>query len=232
MTTSRCASRCPICCGSSVRRPGVLVGRSVPRVRCRRRDELPAPGHRDARHVGPDLQQELTRRRQEIPIVFITAHGDESVRPRCSREGPSSACSSHSARRPCSTPSISRCGEVSMTTMSTRDVTRGPYTVAFVDRRPSDRGPSHAGRHVDRLRRRRRRLGARIAGAVASNAGWQPETFASAQEFLSRPRANCSVLPGARRDAARAQRSRAADSSSPTGRTCRSSSSPATATCR
>ncbi len=31
---------------------------------------------------GPDVQQELKRRRQEIPIVFITAHGDESVRPR------------------------------------------------------------------------------------------------------------------------------------------------------
>ena len=30
---------------------------------------------------GPDLQRELTRRRQEIPIVFITAQGDESVRP-------------------------------------------------------------------------------------------------------------------------------------------------------
>ena len=29
---------------------------------------------------GPDLQQELMRRRQEIPIVFITAHSDESVR--------------------------------------------------------------------------------------------------------------------------------------------------------
>jgi FixJ family two-component response regulator len=29
---------------------------------------------------GPDLQQELTRRRQEIPIVFITANGDTTVR--------------------------------------------------------------------------------------------------------------------------------------------------------
>jgi FixJ family two-component response regulator len=28
---------------------------------------------------GPDLQQELTRRRQKIPIVFITAYGDTSV---------------------------------------------------------------------------------------------------------------------------------------------------------
>jgi len=31
---------------------------------------------------GPDLQQELMRRRQEIPIVFITANGDKVVRPR------------------------------------------------------------------------------------------------------------------------------------------------------
>jgi FixJ family two-component response regulator len=31
---------------------------------------------------GPDLLQELMRRRQEIPIVFITANGDRTVRPR------------------------------------------------------------------------------------------------------------------------------------------------------
>jgi FixJ family two-component response regulator len=30
---------------------------------------------------GPDLQQELIRRRHKIPIVFITAYSDESVRP-------------------------------------------------------------------------------------------------------------------------------------------------------
>src|SRR5882757_788211 len=30
---------------------------------------------------GPDLLRELTRRRQKIPIVFITAQGDETVRP-------------------------------------------------------------------------------------------------------------------------------------------------------
>lgn len=36
---------------------------------------------------GPDLQQELTRRRQEIPIVFITAHGDRTVRPRLLAHG-------------------------------------------------------------------------------------------------------------------------------------------------
>jgi FixJ family two-component response regulator len=36
---------------------------------------------------GPDLQQELNRRQIAIPIVFITAHGDASVRPRLMQEG-------------------------------------------------------------------------------------------------------------------------------------------------
>jgi FixJ family two-component response regulator len=36
---------------------------------------------------GPELQQELIRRRQDIPIVFITAAGDESVRPRLVAQG-------------------------------------------------------------------------------------------------------------------------------------------------
>ncbi len=36
---------------------------------------------------GTGLQQELKRRRQAIPIVFITAHQDETVRPRLLAEG-------------------------------------------------------------------------------------------------------------------------------------------------
>jgi FixJ family two-component response regulator len=36
---------------------------------------------------GPDLQQELTRRREEIPIVFITAHRDDAVRSRLLERG-------------------------------------------------------------------------------------------------------------------------------------------------
>ena len=36
---------------------------------------------------GPDLQQELTRRRQQIPIVFITGLGDGSLRPRLLARG-------------------------------------------------------------------------------------------------------------------------------------------------
>jgi FixJ family two-component response regulator len=36
---------------------------------------------------GPDLQRELARRRCPVPIVFITAHGDEDIRPRVLAEG-------------------------------------------------------------------------------------------------------------------------------------------------
>jgi len=36
---------------------------------------------------GPDLQQELTRRHQQIPIVFITAHEDATIRPRLLARG-------------------------------------------------------------------------------------------------------------------------------------------------
>ena len=36
---------------------------------------------------GPDLQRELTRRGEEIPIVFITAHRDETVRPSLLEQG-------------------------------------------------------------------------------------------------------------------------------------------------
>jgi len=37
--------------------------------------------------TGPDLQRELKLRRQQIPIVFITAHRDETVRPRVLEQG-------------------------------------------------------------------------------------------------------------------------------------------------
>src|ERR1700716_1026527 len=37
--------------------------------------------------TGTDLQRELTLRRKAIPIVFITAHGDKTVRPRLLEQG-------------------------------------------------------------------------------------------------------------------------------------------------
>lgn len=40
---------------------------------------------------GPDLQRELAQRRHKIPIVFITAHADQSVFPRLMEQG-AAAC--------------------------------------------------------------------------------------------------------------------------------------------
>jgi FixJ family two-component response regulator len=37
--------------------------------------------------TGPDLQRELKDRRLDIPIVFITALGDETIRPRLIEQG-------------------------------------------------------------------------------------------------------------------------------------------------
>jgi len=51
-----------------------LASESISETRCLLLDiSMPAMS-------GPDLQQELTRRRQEIPIVFITATEDHRVR--------------------------------------------------------------------------------------------------------------------------------------------------------
>lgn len=36
---------------------------------------------------GPDLQRELQRRNKEIPIVFITGQGDDTLRPRALEQG-------------------------------------------------------------------------------------------------------------------------------------------------
>jgi FixJ family two-component response regulator len=36
---------------------------------------------------GPELQRELQHRGQPIPVVFITAHGDETMRPRLILQG-------------------------------------------------------------------------------------------------------------------------------------------------
>jgi FixJ family two-component response regulator len=42
--------------------------------------------------TGPDLQRELAIRGQEIPIVFITAVGDEALRARMLRQGGAVEC--------------------------------------------------------------------------------------------------------------------------------------------
>ena len=58
-----------------------LESDAVPKTRCLILD-VGLPGM-----SGPDLQLELTRRGLEIPIVFITAQGDKSLRPRLVARG-------------------------------------------------------------------------------------------------------------------------------------------------
>ena len=58
-----------------------LASESIAKTRCLVLD-VAMPGM-----TGPDLQQELTRRDQSIPIVFITAQRDEAVRPRLIAQG-------------------------------------------------------------------------------------------------------------------------------------------------
>ena len=36
---------------------------------------------------GPELQQELLQRKHAVPIVFITAHADQALRPRLLEQG-------------------------------------------------------------------------------------------------------------------------------------------------
>src|SRR5258708_4309875 len=58
-----------------------LASDSLNRTRCLILD-IAMPGM-----TGPDLQKELQRRCQPIPIIFITAHGDETTRPRVIQNG-------------------------------------------------------------------------------------------------------------------------------------------------
>ena len=58
-----------------------LASESVAETRCLVFD-VAMPGM-----TGPDLQRELTRRDWSIPIVFITAQRDASVRPRLLAQG-------------------------------------------------------------------------------------------------------------------------------------------------
>lgn len=58
-----------------------LASGSIDQTRCLILD-IAMPGM-----SGPDLQRELAARRYDIPIVFITAHGDQTTRPRLLEQG-------------------------------------------------------------------------------------------------------------------------------------------------
>ena len=81
MMTSRSASHYPTCCESSALRSGrshrrkssSLLIASI-KQECLILD-IAMPGM-----TGPELQQELKNRGQTIPIIFITAQRDETIR--------------------------------------------------------------------------------------------------------------------------------------------------------
>ena len=58
-----------------------LASDSVDKTRCLILD-VSMPGM-----TGPDLQRELERRGLPIPVVFITAHRDDTLRPRLLEQG-------------------------------------------------------------------------------------------------------------------------------------------------
>jgi FixJ family two-component response regulator len=139
---------------------------------------------------GPDLQQELTRRGQKIPVVFITGHGDGSVRPRLLAHGavecllkPFSEAALLDAVGAALRPPYPGPGDGDMSSPGgARGESRAPVIshdapVVFV---------------VDDDVSVRESLELLILSA-----GWQPETFSSAEEFLERSRIDgpsCLVL--------------------------------------
>ena len=160
---------------------------------------------------GPELQQELIRRRQEIPIVFITAQGDESVRPRLlARRGRRVPVQAVQRDGPARRTQRRASDEVSMTTMFTRNVARGPYTVSS----------AIAARSIEVVTMPDVTSivfvvdddvsGARIAGAADQNRRLAARNVRVGTGIPVPPPRHGSVLPGARRDAAGAQRPRAA----------------------
>jgi FixJ family two-component response regulator len=59
-----------------------LASDYVDQTRCLILDVSMPPGM-----SGPDLQRELSRRGRQIPIIFITAQRDETIRPRLLEQG-------------------------------------------------------------------------------------------------------------------------------------------------
>jgi FixJ family two-component response regulator len=59
-----------------------LASDYVDQTRCLILDVSMSPGM-----SGPDLQRELSRRGREIPIIFITPQGDETIRSRLLEQG-------------------------------------------------------------------------------------------------------------------------------------------------
>ena len=185
--------------------------------------------------TGPDLQRELTRRGQSIPIVFITAQRDDTVRPRLLEQG-----AVECLFKPFSDAALQKALELASSKWTDHRALlcppRGIIADAYGLRRLhlSDEPRLVSMPHetpivfvVDDDISVRESL-----ELLIRSAGWQPEIFESAQEFLAHPRARARTA-WCWTSIFRISTGSTCRSSSPSSApTCRSSSSPATATCR
>ena len=174
-TMSPFGNRCPTCCGSSAMRSQAFasaeefLASGLPRS-----DQVPDPRHRHAGHVRPRSAAGIDRvAGRQIPIVFITAHADESVRLRLLEQG-----AVECLFKPFSEAALLRGGQC-------RALRRAVLKELSGGRRP------------ERLAMTRHAIVFVVDDDVSVResleplircAGWQPEIFASAQEFLARPR--------------------------------------------
>ena len=182
---------------------------------------------------GPDLQQELIRRRQSHPDrLHHRARRQVAPPAPARRRGGGVPVQTIQRHRVARSGRSRACGRGKHDNRVSENVTRRPYTVS----------PSTAARRIEVVTM------ADVTGIVfvvdddvsvreslellIKHAGWQPRHVRIRTGISRLPSCHRSELPRARRDAARAQRSRAAEAARRPDATCRSSSSPAMATCR
>jgi FixJ family two-component response regulator len=140
--------------------------------------------------TGPELQAQLKERRPALPIIFITGHGDETVRPRMLASGAVDCL-----LKPFSESALLDALYRAVGTPSNGGVTRGNASL----------GDRTARSH----RSRRPPVGAIVfvvdddvsvreaVEMLITSEGLRAETFTSAQQFLERPRVSvpsCLVL--------------------------------------
>jgi DNA-binding NtrC family response regulator len=147
--------------------------------------------HRHARGCPPRSPAELTRREQEIPIIFITAHGDETVRPRVIEQG-AVECLFKLIQRHRSAWRLN--AALRMTNPQKPSAMQLPRGYGMNPPMRTPQSESTSSRPTACCSLSTTTSGAGIAGIADPPAGWQPETFASAQGIPRPPTTRCSEL--------------------------------------
>ena len=179
-------------------RRGVFISRSVPRVGRRRRDQLSPPRHRDAGDVGP---------RPSTGTGTAAAEDSDCVHHRTGRQDPPSTTARPGGRRvpvqAVQRGSPAGCGQ-------------GRASSAIFSAREGDMSSPGEARSESMARVISRDTPVVFVvdddvsvreslELLILSGGWQPETFASAEDFLARFARGCSELPGSRCGASQPQ---------------------------